>query len=240
MTVAVKNVLYTAEVVVEGGRDGHARAAMGASAVELDTPSELEGSGGPGTNPEQLFAAAYSACFQSALEGIARGRNLDVSGCKITARVGVGPVADGGFGLEVRLELDAPSLSDEDAAADHDARPQALPLLARDRRQRPCRACRERLDDPTSRAAPAPRRSRPTYRHRGARARRPVRAPRELRAGRAASTRRDHRAARRARGPARARMRAGARARRRTGTPRSERHHVRCGVAATVPGVTPG
>ena len=70
-----------------------------------------------GTNPEQLFAAAYSACFQSALEGIARGRNLDLSGCKITARVGVGPVADGGFGLEVRLELDAPSLSDEDAAA---------------------------------------------------------------------------------------------------------------------------
>ena len=89
MTVAVKNVLYTAEVVVEGGRDGHARSG-GRLEVELDTPSELEGSGGPGTNPEQLFAAAYSACFQSALEGIARGRNLDLSGCKITARVGVG------------------------------------------------------------------------------------------------------------------------------------------------------
>jgi osmotically inducible protein OsmC len=117
MTVAVKNVLYTAEVVVEGGRDGHARSSDGRLEVELDTPSELEGSGGPGTNPEQLFGAAYSACFQSALEGIARGRNLDVSGCKITARVGVGPVADGGFGLEVQLELDAPSLSDEDAAA---------------------------------------------------------------------------------------------------------------------------
>jgi lipoyl-dependent peroxiredoxin len=117
MTVAVKDVMYTAEVVLTGGRDGHARSSDGHLDVALDTPTELEGGGGPGTNPEQLFAAAYAACFQSALEGCARGRSLDVSGCKITATVGVGPVADGGFGLEVRLELDAPSLSDEDAAS---------------------------------------------------------------------------------------------------------------------------
>ena len=146
MTVAVKNVLYTAEVVVEGGRDGHARSSDGRLDVELDTPSDLEGSGGPGTNPEQLFAAAFSACFQSALEGIARGRNLDVSGSTITARVGVGPVADGGFGLEVRLELDAPSLSDEDAAALMTRAHKRCPVLARDRRQRPGGAGRERLD----------------------------------------------------------------------------------------------
>jgi lipoyl-dependent peroxiredoxin len=117
MTVAVKNVMYTAEVVLVGGRDGHARSSDGHLDVALDTPTELEGSGGPGTNPEQLFAAGYAACFQSALEGCARGKGLDVSGCKITATVGVGPVADGGFGLEVRLELDAPTLSDEDAAS---------------------------------------------------------------------------------------------------------------------------
>jgi osmotically inducible protein OsmC len=117
MPTAVKTVMYTAETVVEGGRDGHVRSSDGNLDVELDTPPSLEGAGGSGTNPEQLFAAAISACFQSALEGIARGRNLDVSGSSIKARVGVGPVAEGGFGIELRLELLAPSLSDEDAAA---------------------------------------------------------------------------------------------------------------------------
>jgi lipoyl-dependent peroxiredoxin len=117
MTTAVKTVLYTAEALVEGGRDGHARSSDGHLDVELDVPIELEGEGGSGTNPEQLFAAGYAACFQSALMGIARGRSIDIDDCKITARVGVGPVAEGGFGLEVRLELTAPSLSDEDAAA---------------------------------------------------------------------------------------------------------------------------
>ena len=117
MPSAVKTIMYTAEAVVEGGREGHARSSDGNLDVKLDTPTELEGSGGSGTNPEQLFAAGYAACFQSALMGIARGRNIDIDDCRITARVGVGPVAEGGFGLEVRLELTAPSLSDEDAAA---------------------------------------------------------------------------------------------------------------------------
>jgi lipoyl-dependent peroxiredoxin len=117
MTTAVKTVLYTAEALVEGGRDGHARSSDGHLDVELDVPIELEGEGGSGTNPEQLFAAGYAACFQSALMGIARGRSIDIDDCKITARVGVGPVAEGGFGLEVRLELTAPSLNDEDATA---------------------------------------------------------------------------------------------------------------------------
>jgi osmotically inducible protein OsmC len=117
MTTAVKTVMYTAEAVVEGGRDGHARTSDGNLDVKLDTPTELEGTGGSGTNPEQLFAAGYAACFQSSLMGIARGKNVNIDDCVITARVGVGPVAEGGFGLEVRLELTAPSLSDEDAAA---------------------------------------------------------------------------------------------------------------------------
>ena len=78
MTTAVKTVLYTAEAVVEGGRDGHARSSDGHLDVELDVPVELEGEGGSGTNPEQLFAAGYAACFQSALLGIARGRNIDI------------------------------------------------------------------------------------------------------------------------------------------------------------------
>jgi osmotically inducible protein OsmC len=116
MTTAVKTIMYTAEAVVEGGRDGHARTSDGNLDVELDTPTELEGSGGSGTNPEQLFAAGFAASFQSALMGIARGKNVNIDDCTITARVGVGPVAEGGFGLEVRLELTAPSLSEEDAA----------------------------------------------------------------------------------------------------------------------------
>jgi osmotically inducible protein OsmC len=116
MTTAVKTIMYTAEAVVEGGRDGHARTSDGNLDVKLDIPTELEGSGGSGTNPEQLFAAGFAACFQSALMGIARGKNVDIDDCTITARVGVGPVAEGGFGLEVRLELTAPSLSEEDAA----------------------------------------------------------------------------------------------------------------------------
>jgi lipoyl-dependent peroxiredoxin len=117
MTTAVKTVMYTAEVTLQGGRDGHARSSDGNLDVQLATPPELEGPGGPGTNPEQLFGAGYAACFQSALLGIARGRNLEIDDSTITARVGVGPVTAGGFGLEVRLELTAPSLSDEDAAS---------------------------------------------------------------------------------------------------------------------------
>jgi Ohr subfamily peroxiredoxin len=117
MTTSVKDVLYTAEATLTGGRSGHGRSSDGRLEVDLSTPSELSGDGGPGTNPEQLFAVGYAACFQSALMGIARGRNIDIDDCTITARVGVGPVADGGFGLEVRLELKAPSLSDEDAAS---------------------------------------------------------------------------------------------------------------------------
>ena len=67
----------------------------------------MGGPGGPGTNPEQLFAAGYAACFQSALLRIASGRKLDVSDSRITARVGIGPLSSGGFGLAAALDLDA-------------------------------------------------------------------------------------------------------------------------------------
>jgi len=116
MTIAVEKVLYTARATAEGGRDGHTASDDFKLDVTVAPPKEMGGNG-EGTNPEQLFAAGYAACFQSALLGIARGRNIDIDDCTITARVGVGPVAEGGFGLEVRLELTAPSLSDEDAAA---------------------------------------------------------------------------------------------------------------------------
>src|SRR6202795_819106 len=73
-------ILYTAEATAVGGREGHARTSDGRVDVALDVPREMGGPGGPGTNPEQLFATGYAACFQSALLRIAAGRKLHVSG----------------------------------------------------------------------------------------------------------------------------------------------------------------
>jgi Ohr subfamily peroxiredoxin len=109
------NILYTAEAVVEGGRAGHGRTSDGRLTVELSVPREMGGDGGPGTNPEQLFAVGYAACFQSALLSVAQGRRLDAADSTITARVGIGPTGHGGFGLTVGLDLHAPRLSRGDA-----------------------------------------------------------------------------------------------------------------------------
>jgi Ohr subfamily peroxiredoxin len=108
-------IIYTAEAVVEGGREGHGRTSDGRLAVDLSVPEEIGGAGGPGTNPEQLFAVGYAACFQSALLGVAKGRELDASESTIAARVGIGPTGHGGFGLTVALDLHAPHLERGDA-----------------------------------------------------------------------------------------------------------------------------
>jgi osmotically inducible protein OsmC len=108
-------VIYTAEATVTGGRAGHARTSDGRLDIDLDVPSEMGGSGGPGTNPEQLFAAGYGACFESALQRIASERKLDATGWRITARVGIGPLKSGGFGLTAALDLDAPGISRDEA-----------------------------------------------------------------------------------------------------------------------------
>jgi len=111
----LSKVLYTAEATVEGGRQGRGRTSDDRLVVDLDVPAELGGTGGPGTNPEQLFATGYAACFQSALLRIASGRKLDATGSRITARVNLGPLATGGFGLSVALDLEAPGVSREEA-----------------------------------------------------------------------------------------------------------------------------
>jgi lipoyl-dependent peroxiredoxin len=107
------DVLYTAEATVTGGREGHGRTSDGRLDVDLDVPKEMGGTGGRGTNPEQLFAVGDAACFQSSMRRFAAGR--DLSGTRITARVGIGPVKQGGLGLAVALDLDAPQLSREEA-----------------------------------------------------------------------------------------------------------------------------
>jgi osmotically inducible protein OsmC len=108
-------ILYTAEATVIGGREGHARTSDGRLDVDLDVPSEMGGTGGPGTNPEQLFASGYAACFQSSMLRFAAGRKLDLSDSRITARVGIGPLKTGGFGLAAALDLDAPQIPREEA-----------------------------------------------------------------------------------------------------------------------------
>ena len=113
----LSKVLYTAEAVTEGGRTGRGRTSDGRLDVQLSVPDDMGGAGGSGTNPEQLFAVGYGACFQSALLSVAQGRKLDVSDSQITSRVGIGPTGHGGFGLQVSLDLHAPHLPPAEAAA---------------------------------------------------------------------------------------------------------------------------
>jgi Ohr subfamily peroxiredoxin len=133
----IDRILYTAEATAVGGREGHARTSDGRLDVELDVPAEMGGSGGPGTNPEQLFAAGYAACFQSSMARFAVRRNLDLTGSSVTARVGIGPAREGGFGLAVALDLYAPGLD----------RPQAAELMVQAHQQCPySRATRGNID----------------------------------------------------------------------------------------------
>jgi Ohr subfamily peroxiredoxin len=118
ITVAhLTKILYTAEATVEGGRQGEGRTSDGRLEVQLDVPTEMGGAGGAGTNPEQLFAVGYAACFQSTLLRIANGRKIDLRGSRIHSRVGIGPVSGGGFGIAVALDLEAEKLDRPDAVA---------------------------------------------------------------------------------------------------------------------------
>ena len=110
--------LYLAEAPARGGRAGRSAASDGRLAVARDTPKELGGNGGPGTNPEQLFAAGYAACFLSALTFVASRRGLDVGAPEATAQVGIGPRVDGtGFALGVALRVTIPGLARDVAQA---------------------------------------------------------------------------------------------------------------------------
>jgi osmotically inducible protein OsmC len=109
-------ILYTAEASVEGGRNGHGRTSDGRLDVDLSVPDDMRGHGGTGTNPEQLFAVGYAACFQSALLNVANGRKLDASESRIASKVSIGPTGHGGMTLAVSLDLHAPHLSPAQAA----------------------------------------------------------------------------------------------------------------------------
>jgi len=100
------NVLYTASATATGdGRNGHTRSSDGLLDHDLATPTEMGGAGGA-TNPEQLFAAGYSACFMSALKSVARREKATIADAAVTADVGIGPNDEGGFGLTVALHVE--------------------------------------------------------------------------------------------------------------------------------------
>ncbi|MBV1935090.1 organic hydroperoxide resistance protein [Streptomyces sp. BV286] len=102
------DVLYTAVATAENGRDGRVATDDGTLDVVVNPPKEMGGSGS-GTNPEQLFAAGYSACFQGALGVVARQEKADLSGSTVTAKVGIGR-NDDGFGLIVEITADIPNV----------------------------------------------------------------------------------------------------------------------------------
>ena len=111
-------VLYRTSASATGGRDGEAATTDGSFSVKLSTPKELGGGGGPGNNPEQLFAAGYSACFIGAMKFVAsQGGPKVPAEAKVTATVGIGPRSEGGFGLDVGLEISLPGLSRAEAEA---------------------------------------------------------------------------------------------------------------------------
>ncbi|MGK5595657.1 MAG: organic hydroperoxide resistance protein [Parachlamydiaceae bacterium] len=104
-------ILYHTSATATGGRDGRSETEDGSLTVQMATPKELGGKGGPGNNPEQLFATGYAACFLSALRFVAsQNKHKLPDDATVTATVGIGPRSDGGFGLEVSLSVSLPGI----------------------------------------------------------------------------------------------------------------------------------
>jgi lipoyl-dependent peroxiredoxin len=108
--MSIEKVVYTAHASATGGRDGHARSDDGVLDVKLGVPKAMGGAGGAASNPEQLFAAGYSACFLGALKFVAgKGKITVPDNAKIDGSVGIGPIPNG-FGIEVKLDISLPGL----------------------------------------------------------------------------------------------------------------------------------
>ena len=119
--------LYTATATATGdGRNGHTATDDGLLDVDVRIPVAMGGPGGA-TNPEQLFAAGYAACFHSAMKVVAKAQHADVSDSTITARVSIGTLASGGYGLSVELDLHVPNVDPATAQALVEAAHQVCP-----------------------------------------------------------------------------------------------------------------
>jgi osmotically inducible protein OsmC len=111
--MAIDKALYTATATSTGGRTGSTASSDGRIQLQLSTPKELGGDGGPGTNPEQLFASGYSACFIGALKAVAARQKIALPAeVSITADVGIGPMTGrpGAFGISVKMAVSIPGL----------------------------------------------------------------------------------------------------------------------------------
>ena len=115
--MALEKVLYQAQATATGGRDGRAVSSDGVLDVKLTTPKERGGAGGAATNPEQLFAAGYSACFMGAMKFVAMQQKKALpADATVTGKVGIGPIP-AGFGIEVDLAVSLPGWERADAQA---------------------------------------------------------------------------------------------------------------------------
>ena len=124
MSVDVK---YRTTATATGGRDGAARTADGSLDVKLGVPKEMGGNG-QGNNPEQLFAAGYSACFLGAMKAVSAKEGVTVpADATVTAEVGIGPRSEGGFGITAALTVSLPGVPAEDARRLVDAAHQVCP-----------------------------------------------------------------------------------------------------------------
>jgi Ohr subfamily peroxiredoxin len=115
--MSIEKVLYRSKATATGGRDGRATSSDNVLDVKLTTPKELGGAGGDGTNPEQLFAAGYSACFLGAMKFVAAQQKLQLpADTQVTGQVGIGQIPTG-FGIEVELTISIPGMPRADAEA---------------------------------------------------------------------------------------------------------------------------
>ena len=111
----LEKIAYRAQATATGGRDGRAVSSDNSFDLKLTTPKELGGAGGAGTNPEQLFAAGYSACFIGAMKFVAHRDGIKLpADLAITGEVGIGPIPNG-FGIEVELKISLPGLDEATA-----------------------------------------------------------------------------------------------------------------------------
>ncbi|MBH1442936.1 organic hydroperoxide resistance protein [Stenotrophomonas maltophilia] len=111
--MSIESILYTAQATAVGGREGHATSSDRSLDIVLSTPKELGGTGGTGTNPEQLFAAGYSACFLGALRYVAGQEHVALPDtAAVTGRVGIGAVSTG-FAIDVALTVSLPGVNRE-------------------------------------------------------------------------------------------------------------------------------
>ncbi|GHA16612.1 organic hydroperoxide resistance protein [Devosia pacifica] len=113
----IKSAVYSAHATTTGGRTGHSRTDDGRLEVDLDTPKAMGGNDGPGTNPEQLFAAGYSACFLGALKAVARNEKVKIPDeTSIEAQVDFGENANGaGFNIAVAMKITIPGMENAEA-----------------------------------------------------------------------------------------------------------------------------